>query len=164
MRLERRDGRRYKLNMFKTAWLFFLVTSCSTAGSVGVGTGGESGRATPEVRSGLSSTAEVCDVRRAIVTALRASTEEWAGTLADETEGVVCELDTDGTAQIGPWTMAACHDDCEGRSLRFLYRREGAQVPTFAAEVVRRNQGFSCINLAQFMIVPTTSPGDETTR
>jgi hypothetical protein len=117
--------------------------------------GGTSGQHSPGSADPSSvapaSDGEVCAVRDAIAAALRASSEDWAAGLAEETAAASCSLEPDGTARIGPWSMSACTGDC---ALQFLYRRAGAQVPAYAARVERTDQGFACTDLGQFLVMP----------
>lgn len=125
--------------------------SDETAGDPDVGTAG--GPVAP-ARGAPTTEEEVCAVRDAITATLRGSTEDWAAAVADETAAATCSLDADGTARIGSWTMVPCDEDCDGTPLRFIYRREGAQVPSYAAQVEREGGGYTCTDLGQFMVVP----------
>ncbi len=143
--------------------LAFLLTGCSTTVQVEVVSGGGEAEPIREVaepenpNTSGDTDADVCAARDAIVSALRASTEDWAAGVADETEGAQCDVDDGGVVQFGPWTSVPCTSDCDDRPMRFLYRREGNQVPSYAAEVVRRGTDFDCTNLGQFLVVPTTT-------
>lgn len=97
---------------------------------------------------------EVCAVRQAIVAALRASAEPWASSLAGRTDGAPCALEPDGTARIGGWSLRACVEGCESlTSMRFVWREEGVQTPSYAAEVVREGAaGFRCAMLGQYLV------------
>lgn len=101
------------------------------------------------------SDAEVCAVRQSIVDALRASSEPWAPGLADRTQGAPCLLEEDGTARIGGWSLRPCEADCEEvTTMRFVWREEGVETPSHAAQVERDENGFRCTNLGLFLIIP----------
>jgi hypothetical protein len=150
--------------MRKMALLLLLATSCVAEAQVEVRVSGDGGTSsTPDpalptepvaASGGALSPDEVCEVRDAIVAALRESAEVWASALADETAGADCRLAEDGTAHIGLWRITACVEECDGQPLRALYRAAGSQVPSYAAEVVRQGEGFLCTDLGQFMVVP----------
>lgn len=100
------------------------------------------------------SDAEVCEVREAIVAALRASAEPWAAPIAERTADAPCGLEPDGTARIGGWSLRACVEGCESlSSMRFVWREGGAETPSYAAEVVREPGGaFRCAMLGQYLV------------
>lgn len=143
----------------------FLMAGCVANVRVEVETGGDDPPPTQEVAppqdtsieeiGPLTSNDEVCAARDAVVAALEASTEDWTAAIADETRDAPCHLNEAGGAAFGPWSMTACTADCDTRPMRFLYRREGRQVPSYAAEVVRRGGELSCTDLGQFLVAPT---------
>lgn len=98
---------------------------------------------------------EVCAVRQVIVEALRASSEPWAAGLAERTESAPCTLDPDGTARIGGWSLRPCEADCETMTtMRFVWREDGVETPSHAAQVERDENGFQCTDLGQYLVIP----------